>query len=189
MDFKFRFARPGDKKLAAELIVQAMDDLALKLVNTSSISEAIPVFEFFFELSDNVYSYENAIVCEDADGVVGVIIGYDGGKFNALRQPFIDFVKINCGFNADIEDETSAGEFYLDTVSVFPEKQRLGIGTALVNTMINHARELGHLKVGLLVDKLNPEAKKLYHQIGFGLPEEKVFLGGAYEHLTFDLLK
>ena len=182
-NLKFRPAKPEDKTPVAALMVLAMDELALKFVNSSNLSDAIPLFELFFQQKNNQYSYENTFVCEDADGVIGFITGYDGGKFKALRQPFIEHLKENYGFNRSIEDETSAGEFYLDTISISPDKQRLGIGTALIKAFMDHARSQGHTTIGLLVDKENPEARRLYERIGFELVEDKILLGREYFHL------
>jgi ribosomal protein S18 acetylase RimI-like enzyme len=187
-DLKIRLAIPQDNKSVAELLVQAMDELALKFVNSSRLSDALPVFELFFQKKNNQYSYDNTIVCEDKGEVIGSITGYDGGKYTTLRQPFLDHLIKNYSFNnKDLEDETSAGEFYLDTVSVLPSKQGLGIGTSLIKAFIDRARLLEHKRVGLLVDRENPEAMKLYERIGFELLDKKIFLGREYFHLIFEL--
>ncbi len=189
MNKKFRLARPGDKKIVSRLIVQALDDLAMKFVNSKNAADLIPVIEIFFTEKDNVYSYENTIVVEDENGIIGSITGYDGDKFEKLRQPFLDYIKKNYAFNMPIENETSKGEFYIDTISVSPDKQGFGAGSELINEMINYASESGHKKIGLLVDTNNPEAKKLYVRLGFEIAGEKILLGHKYEHLVFDITK
>lgn len=182
-----RLATPQDKTSVAILMVQAMDDLAKKFVKSDNLTDAIPAFEHFFVQKNNQYGYENTIVGEDETGIVGSITAYDGAKLDELRQPVLDYLKTHYNFNTAIENETQAGEFYLDTVSVFPHKQGLGIGAKLIQAMIQHAKKLGHERVGLLVDKTNPKAKSLYLRLGFEVVDEKSLLGGAYEHLVFEI--
>jgi ribosomal protein S18 acetylase RimI-like enzyme len=82
-----------------------------------------------------------------------------------------------------VEPETTAGEYYLDTVSVFPNRQGRGIGNRLISSVIERAKESGHDCVGLLVEKANPSAKKLYQRLGFEVTNIKNFMGGEYEHM------
>ena len=188
-NIKFRLARPEDKTDVSKLIVQALGDLALKFVNSQNSADLIPVIELFFIEKDNVYSYENTIVGEDENGIIGSITGYDGDKFVKLRQPFIDYIKKNYAFNMQIENETSKGEFYIDTISVFPDKQGFGTGSELINKMINYASKSGHKKIGLLADKNNTKAKKLYVRMGFEIAGEKILLGHNYEHFVYQCTK
>jgi ribosomal protein S18 acetylase RimI-like enzyme len=183
----FRLAKPEDNVEAAKLMVPVMGDLALKFVNSNNLMDAIPLFEIFFQQKNNQYSYENTIVCEEGERIIGFITGYDGAKFKSLREPFIDYIKANYGFDGNIEDETSEGEFYLDTIGVLPDRQGQGIGTDLIRNFIHHAKALGHDKIGLLVDKENPLARKLYERIGFVQAGEKILLGRAYWHLIFEM--
>jgi ribosomal protein S18 acetylase RimI-like enzyme len=186
---KYRSARAEDKYDVSKLIVLALDDLARKFVNSKNADDLTPVIEIFFSKKGNVYSYENTIVAEDDSGIAGSITGYDGAEFEKLRQPFIDYIRENYAFSRQIENETSGGEFYIDTLAVFQGKQGHGIGSGLIKKMINFASECGHKKIGLLVDDNNPEAKKLYTRLGFELAGEKTLLGDKYEHLVFDITK
>lgn len=182
---KFRLARPEDKTIVSTLIVQALNDLAMKLINSKNADDLIPIIELFFIEKGNIYSFENTIVGEDENGIIGSITGYDGSKFKKLRKPFIDYMKSNHAFNSELASETAKGEFYIDTISVIPYRQGYGIGSLLINEMINYASKSGHKKVGLLVDKNNPKAKKLYLKLGFEPSGEKTLLGTKYEHLVF----
>lgn len=183
----YRLAKAEDKNLVVPLMLQAMDDLAQKFVNSKKTSDAVSLFEHFFEQKDNMYSFENTIVCEEGGVIIGSITAYDGAKLEELRQPFLDYIKKVYHFNSPLENETEAGEFYLDTVSVASNKQGLGIGAKLIQQMAQHARQLGHQKIGLLVDKNNPNAKRLYERLGFEVVDEKPLLGGWYEHLVLEL--
>ncbi|WP_276371609.1 hypothetical protein [Chryseolinea sp. H1M3-3] len=122
-----RPAKTTDAREIAQLLVQALGDLALKYLNGEKIDKAYPLFENFVIQKDNLYSYENTFVCEDADGIAGCITAYDGAKFFGLRQPVLNYLKKEFGFDRIPEKETSGGEFYLDTISVFPHKQGMGV--------------------------------------------------------------
>ena len=180
-----RPAKISDAKEIALLLVQAMKDLALKYLNGETIDKAYPMFEHFIRQKNNLYSYENTFVFEDDDRIAGSITAYDGAKFVKLRQPVLDYLKNEFLFDSTPEEETTAGEFYLDTVSVFPYKQRKGVGSLLIRELIRYAADNRHKKVSLLVDKNNPRAKSLYEKIGFRTAETVSLLGGAYERLVY----
>ena len=182
--YGYRPARPEDCPIVPQLMVQALDDLARKYVNSKNLSDAIPVLEYFFVRKNNLYSFENTLVCEDQDGIAGSITGYDGAGYGELRKPFFEYLKLNHEFTMHIEDETSEGEFYLDTVSVLPSRHGQGIGTGLMNTGIDRARRLGHSKVGLLVHVGNPKARYLYERLGFQTAGQKTILGNLYDHMA-----
>lgn len=184
---QIRSAQKEDYKSVALLIIQAMDDLAMKFTKSSDTEEAIPVFEYFFQQEGNQYSFENTLVCEENGEIIGSITAYDGSKLNELRSPFLEYLLKEFGFEQILEDETESGEFYLDTISVSRIHQGKGIGRKLIEAMSQHAKEKGFDKVGLLVDKENPSAKKLYERIGFKTVKTKYLMGGIYEHLVYDL--
>lgn len=187
-DFKMiRQAQPTDYKSVVPLIIQAMEDLAMKFTKSSDLENAIPVFEYFFQQKGNQYSFENTLLYEENGEIIGSITGYDGGKLDELRNPFLEHLLNEFGFNQIPENETEAGEFYLDTVSVSMNHQGKGIGRKLIEAMIHHTKEKGFDKVGLLVDVENPAAKKLYERIGFKVIKTKNLMGGQYEHLVFEI--
>ena len=80
------------------------------------------------EREDSQYSYRNTLVAMDGDQVVGISVSYDGGKLRQLRLAFIEAAKEYLGKDhSGMEDETQAGEFYLDSLAVLPEYRRQGI--------------------------------------------------------------
>ncbi|MEA5466948.1 GNAT family N-acetyltransferase [Leptothoe sp. PORK10 BA2] len=58
---------------------------------------------------------------------------------------------------------------HLDSLYLLPEYQRLGIGTALINSLITEARQ-NKVPIRLRVIAVNP-AKKFYEQFGFIVTE------------------
>jgi len=179
-----REAKPEDATPVAQLIVQAMGDLAYKFSNTDDRKATFALFEYFFKLPDNQYSYSNTLVYEEQGKVFGSLNGYDGSKLADLRAPFLTYLAEHCGLiNFHPEPETGPGEFYLDTISVAPELQGKGIGKQLITAGINRASAFGHEKAGLLVEVNNPGALKLYQKMGFEIESEITFIGGLYYHM------
>ncbi|HEY9195601.1 MAG TPA: GNAT family N-acetyltransferase [Mucilaginibacter sp.] len=180
-----RQATSADAPILSKLIIQAMGDLAVKFVNSSDPLMAVGLFEHFAALTANQYSYENALVWEDENGVCGMISGYDGACLHQLREPFHLYIARVYRFEQILEDETQPGEYYIDCLSVLPRSQGKGIARQLIKALVDHAAQLGHSTVGLLVHKSNAQAKKLYTRLGFKVVDQRVFVGDVYEHLQY----
>jgi ribosomal protein S18 acetylase RimI-like enzyme len=82
------------------------------------------------------------------------------------------------------EDETEAGEYYLDSIGELPEFRKMGIATKLIKAMRDKIFAEGHTKFGLIVDFDNPTAERLYTQIGFKRVGQRTFLGHKMWHLV-----
>ncbi|MGB3345048.1 MAG: GNAT family N-acetyltransferase [Aequorivita sp.] len=187
-DPNIRPAQLKDYKQVAQLIVQAMEDLACTFANTDDPKNTIPLFEHFFKEHKNQYSFENTLVYETNGEVAGSITAYDGGLLPKYRKPFLDFIALNYKVtDLVIENETLEGEVYIDTISVFPKFQGNGIGKKLILAIKEKAKTEGHKKIGLLVDLKNPNAKKLYSALGFESVGKKQLGDGIYEHLQLQL--
>ena len=139
-----------------------------------------PLYAVFLELAGREvaqYSYRNSLVAEVDGAVAGAIVGYDGARLEELRAPIYPLLKEHLGEVPHIEDETEAGEYYLDSLGVLPAYRGLSVGTALLNAATERAFAEGHTRVGLIVDFDNPNAERLYSSLGFQRVGEKRFLG------------
>ncbi len=181
-----RKAVKEDAAQIALLIIAAMGSLAQQFRASAKQDEVIALFEYFVGLRGNQYSFENTLVYISSNKVVGAVNAYDGGLIEELRKPFLSYINENYHDQPfEIEIESEAGEFYLDTLSVNPAHQGKGIGKALLKGTIDWAKELGHHQVGLLVDFGNPAAKRLYLNVGFEETDVKSLLGQKYDHLVY----
>ncbi len=126
------------------------------------------------EVEVSQYSYKN---------VVGIAVCYDGSRLHKLRRAFIAAAKEYLGKDhAGMDDETQAGELYLDSLAVLPEYRRLGIAKKLVLATKKRAERM-RLRVGLLVDKDNPEGEAFYTSIGFQYEGDSQWGGHSMKHL------
>jgi len=184
-----RPAIPKDVAAVVPLIIQAMGELSKKLTTVEDEEVIFGIFAHFFKLKGNQYSYENTLVFEENEEILGSLNAYDGEKLLQLRKPFITYITrhFNAG-NLNQSTETEDGEFYLDSISVNPTAQGKGIGKQLIKAGINWATTLGHHTIGLLVEKNNKNALKLYEKMDFVIQNEKQFMGGAYHHMVFRII-
>lgn len=65
-----------------------------------------------------------------------------------------------------VDDETPSF-----AISIFPEYRGQGIGTALMQRMLNHLRDKGYPRASLAVQKANA-AFRLYDKLGFKIVDE-----------------
>ena len=100
-----------------------------------------------------------------------------------LRRAFIAAAKDFLGKDhTGIDDETQPGELYLDSLAVLPEYRRLGIAKKLVMTAKKRAERM-RLRLGLLVDKDNPEGEAFYTHVGFQYEGDSQWGGHPMKHL------
>ena len=136
------------------------------------------------ERTDSQYSYKNALVAMDNDKLVGVAVSYDGALLHELRQVFIEVASEQIGKDHSlIDDETQAGELYLDSLAVIPEYRRQGIAQRLLKATKEKANQMKIPCVGLLVDKGNPVGESLYLSVGFRYVNDNQWGGHPMKHL------
>lgn len=137
------------------------------------------------EREDSQYSYLNTLVAMVDDKVAGICTSYDGALLLPLRRAFIDGALEAFGIDYNgFDEETQAGELYLDSLAVFPEYRGRGIATQLIKATLQKGMEVG-LPVGLLVNKENPKAEKLYRSLGFDYANDTIWGGHDMRHLIW----
>ncbi len=184
--FMIRTARPEDAEAVAPLLILGMGHIAGIFARSDNHADAIPFFREFFLHPANQYSHTHTLVFETEAGIIGSINGYDGAMLHALRQPVLDKLR-EADPTFSPNDETGPGEFYIDCINVDKKHQGKGIGSQMIRALCAHAGALGHKRAGLIVDMVNPAAKKLYERLGFEVIGEKDFMGHRYLHMVRDL--
>lgn len=171
----------------AKLIMQAMNyDCCRHFMGEGyTLEDFERVMTRLVERDDSQHSYLNTLVALDADGrVCGACVSYDGARLHELRRAFIDEIKAGFGNDfSNMADETQAGELYLDSIAVDESCRGKGIATALLKASKDKAVALGLPNVGLLVDKGNPKAEKLYLKTGFEYVGDNSWGGHPMKHL------
>ena len=181
-----RPATAEDAPDLAPLIILALGHIACIFAKSDDPEDAIPLMERFIGSKGNQYSYENTLVYEDENGVMGSIVGYDGARLHELRAPVLKVIrKSDPDFSPG--DETEAGEYYVDCVNVDPAHQGKGIGKKLLQAFCELAAAKHFNRVGLIVDHVNPDARKVYEKVGFQVAGEKEFMGHTYDHMVREI--
>lgn len=142
------------------------------------------------EREDVLYSYKHTIIAWEDDTPVGICLCYDGALYHEMRKttfPLFDELKHDDADHQEtageqdnpeqgrkgsmdldnMQEEAEAGEYYMDSLAVWPEWRGRGIGMKLMQAQIERARELGFNKATLLVDPDNENAKHMYRKLGF----------------------
>lgn len=182
--------REATKNQAAEiasLIMMAMtDDCCLYFCGDGyGLEDFRQMMTTLVEREDSQYSYKNTLVALDASKVVGISVSYNGGRLHELRRAFIEAAKKHIGKDhSGMDDETQAGELYLDSLAVLPEYRCRGIAKLLIRATKERASSMGLPCVGLLVDKGNTTGEALYSSVGFRYMNDNQWGGHPMKHLT-----
>ena len=181
----------GTKDQAAEiarLIMTAMtDDCCLYFCGDGfGLNDFHKMMTMLVERENSQYSYRNTLVAMDGDKIIGISVSYDGARLHELRRAFIEAAKKYIGKDhSGMDDETQAGELYLDSLAVLPEYRRQGIARKLLKGTKERANRLGLPCVGLLVDKDNPIGEALYTSVGFRYINDNQWGGHPMKHLIW----
>ncbi|KQB96761.1 molybdopterin-guanine dinucleotide biosynthesis protein MobC [Loktanella sp. 1ANDIMAR09] len=132
---------------------------------------------------------DHGICAHDDNGRLLGIAGFKtaqgalvGGDFSDLRKVY-GWVSaaIRCSLLSLLERDTENERFLMDGLFVAPEARGKGVGTALLDAIVDEARRRGFDQVRLDVVDTNPRAKALYRYVGF--KEVKTSRIGLLKHV------
>ena len=184
---EIKVAKKDQSASIARLIMMAMtDDCCLHFCGVGyGLDDFYRMMTSLVEREDSQYSYKNTLVAMDDEKVVGVAVSYDGARLNELRQAFIEAAKEQIGKDhSGMDDETQAGELYLDSLAILSEYRRQGIARKLLRATKEKADQMGLPCLGLLVDKGNPAGESLYASVGFRYVNDSNWGGHPMKHLV-----
>lgn len=179
-----REAKPEDAYAISTLIDLAMEGIYTTYIFNGDKGKAYSFLKRFISGKDNQYSHQYIYVAEENNVILGQICIYPAEKIHQLCQP------INKAISEilDVEDfdkanDISKGEVYIDTLAVKPVAQGKGIGSLLLNFIIDKYRNDSGRILSLLVIKDNQLALNLYLKLGFEIVSEKEHLGKEMYYL------
>lgn len=177
-----RPTKPSDSKTIARFLFMAMEDIVYQFIRSKDEELALKFLNHFTAKTDNQYSWENCFIGEVNGEIIAVANVYDGADLQRLRQPVVDFVRTNFNPTFNPEPETQSGEIYLDCFAVETQFRGKGFGSQLLSFLIEEFVEKRKQVLGLLVEKENFNAKKLYEKMGFRFVNDQKLMSKTLEH-------
>ena len=133
---------------------------------------------------DTLYCWRNSTIAL-YDGVpAGLMVAYDGARYRRMRDITVPMIRIYVGDDYhSMDDESCAGEYYLDSLAVLPEFQHRGIASALIQEMLRQCNEAGIPLATIAVDPENDTAYSLYTKNGFHKNGQITVFNTTYDRL------
>ena len=189
-----RKAHNRDKKQASELYYISGPNIC-NYCFASDEKTTLKLIEMLFQKPANSFSHECYWLYEEDERIKGAAVVFPG-KDEALLENNIgryskEMLKI-AGYKRCISMMlrsrtfhkfapcAEADEFYIQSLAVFPEFRGQGIGSALLNHIIAHAKDNSYKKVSLIAESDNEHAIMIYKKLGFVITEE-VTLPGKFQ--------
>jgi len=155
---QIRPAQPDDADRAAVLLYSAY---LYRQVNYPLQEEGqnqfIERLQYFFRRDRNRFSYQNIQVAEQSSEVLGLVLSF-GGR---------DEARLNAAAGSWLEREAQDDEWYIDALAVLKNLAHEGIGTCLLQSAEQQARQHHYPKIALHVAQENQQALDLYKQLHY----------------------
>ncbi len=183
MKTEIQKAALSDSAEIASLLLLAMEDIVYEFLGAKDKQAAFDFMYHMVSTENNQYSYQNVYILRLDGKIAGAVNLYDGARLEELRKPVAEYITARTSLPFAPEDETRAGEFYIDSIGVHPDRQGQGIGGKLLRYLVLEYVEKQGETLGLLVEQANPAARRLYEKTGFRKTGEKVLVGKMMDHL------
>jgi len=130
--------------------------------------------EHFFRQDGNRFSYQNIQVAEQSSEVVGLVLSF-GGREEA---------RLNAAVGSWLEREAQDDEWYVDALAVFRNWGRKGIGTCLLHSAEQQARQHRYPKIALHVAQGNIQALDLYAHLHYVVTQQTFLYQRPYVRMV-----
>ncbi len=166
LDLPHRWATPADADALARLINYAGEGLPLYLWEKMAEAgeTAWDVGRLRARRDSGGFSYRNAIVVDDADGVAACLIGYplpdapEPIDYDETPRMFVPLQEL---------ENLAAGTWYVNILATEPAYRGRGYGAGLLSVAERVARDLGKDGLSVIVSDANAGARRLYERSGF----------------------
>ncbi len=120
--------------------------------------------------------------------IVGSLTSYDGAEYLAIRELTFGLAREKFGWQPPVmDDETQAGEWYLDSLAVHPSFRKRGIAQLLVRETFELASALGFHQASLIALASAPRLRAFYEALGFRPDRHLNCFGHDYLRMLTDI--
>jgi ribosomal protein S18 acetylase RimI-like enzyme len=183
-----RAARKEDAQTAIPVFMTVHSGFANILATSMSEQDVLTTLIQFFQTERNRLSYQNILVAEGEQGIVGLLLAYHGSLSDDLDRPLIEYMRRVCkNLALTLDREAGEDEFYIDTVVVAPAFANQGIGTSLMGAVEEWALRLHYSKLALNVYHENEGAYQLYQRLGYTVGKDIYIAHRRYFHMLKSL--
>jgi ribosomal protein S18 acetylase RimI-like enzyme len=133
-----------------------------------------------YERENVTFSYQNCIVAEQDDQVVGMVHAFVMPERDPTASPERDPVL------APVADLEVPGSLYLSGLAVLPAWRNEGLGSCMLDAARAKARKLGADRLSLICFEQNEGAMRLYRRQGFVEVDRRTIVPHPLIHYTGD---
>lgn len=182
-----RDAKPEDAPFLAKCIMAGMHFYDFE----TDVPEETKIYRRLVECErriDLLYTYKFTRVAEVDGQLAGALLSYPGELYRDLRHnTFTELWPDMAKMDAESEQETGPGEYYLDSLAVHPAFRHQGIGRALLDDGIRKGSTLGYRQIALLADAEMPHLVCLYQSLGFVPADHRRAFGVDFQRMIYTL--
>ena len=164
--------RKATQKDAADLaIIDNMASFGMSLafwqhaVTTGEAEDVLVFARERFADKGSIFGWKNAFVAENENEGLGAVTVYEmpepDDEIDEIKRLFPRFVPV-----FELFGET-VGDWFIDSLGVFPQARGNGIGGRLVNWALERSKEQNYKTAALVVESDNEPAVALYEAKGF----------------------
>jgi Acetyltransferases len=173
---QIRPAQSVDAEVAAVLLYSAYTHTQVTYpLQKEDEGGFIERLQYFFRRDGNRFSYQYIQLAEQNSKVVGLVLSF-GGR---------DEARLNATAGSWLEREAEGDEWYVDALAVLKNWDHKGIGTSLLQTAEQQARQHSYSKIALNVAQGNKQALDLYTHLHYVVTQQ-TFL---YQHPYVRMVK
>jgi len=125
---------------------------------------------------DTLYSWRHTRILRCGGQLAGGLVAYDGATHEESRRKTWVLPDGRLLSSGDVP-ETTAGEYYLDSLAIVPEFRGHGLWRLLFDDAVETARRKGFHRVTLIYDEDFPQLARRYASYGFVAEEAFLFFG------------
>src|SRR6266852_7108884 len=172
---QIRPARPADAEVAAVLLYSAYTSIPVTYpLREAHESGWIERLQQFFCQDGNRFSHQYVHVADQSSEVVGLVLSFEGR----------DEARLNAAVGSWLEREAEDDEWYVDALAVLSNWGRKGIGTLLLQSAEQQARQHHYPKIALHVAQGNKQALDLYAHLHYVVTQQTFLYQRPYVRMV-----